>query len=58
MSHSREIIVPKKDTVMDLLDKGSKIIILKMLKDVKKAVWRKSEEVYLKKMLLQIDRKP
>lgn len=36
MSHSREKIteiVPKKDAMMDLLDKGPQIIILKVLKE-------------------------
>ena len=41
MSHSREIItemVPKKEAMMDLLDKGPKIIILKVLKELKEAI--------------------
>lgn len=52
MSHSREKIteiIPKKDAMMDLLDKGPQIIILKVLKELKEAVWRKPEWIYMKK---------
>ena len=47
MSHSREIIteiVPRKDAMMDLLDKGPQIIILKVLKELKEAIWKSANK--------------
>lgn len=35
--------------MMNLLDKGPQIIILKVLKELREAIWRKPEQIYMKK---------
>lgn len=35
--------------MMNLLDKGPQIIILKVLKELREAIWRKPEQIYIKK---------